>query len=68
MLACKTSPGPTVGWGYEASHRYVCSLHRRPALFRYRDAVRSDKRHDLCFRCYRSFRDKIRAKTLIEAA
>ena len=37
-----------------------CSRHR--ALFQYRGEVRADRDHTLCFRCYRSERDRQRAR------
>ena len=47
------------------SARHVCiaCLDQR-ALFRYRGAVRADKDHTLCFRCFRSERERQRARLL----
>lgn len=38
----------------------LCAQHR--ALFRFRNRVRRDRDHDLCFRCYRSLYDQLTAK------
>jgi hypothetical protein len=34
-----------------------CAQHR--ALYRFRNRVRRDRDHDLCFRCYRSLYDHL---------
>lgn len=34
----------------------------KPALYKYNGKVRADKEHDLCFRCYRIEREKIKVK------
>jgi hypothetical protein len=36
-----------------------CKEHR--ALFRFRGRVRRDEKHTLCFRCFRSQQDSLRA-------
>ena len=41
-----------------------CRVHR--ARFRYRGAVRADRDHTLCFRCYRSEVERARARRLNE--
>ena len=42
--------------------RKLCQKCRdRRARFRYRGAVRADRDHTLCFACYRSERDRLRA-------
>lgn len=41
---------------------------KRRALFRYRGAVRADRHHTLCFRCYRALRNRVRARFLAHAA
>ena len=52
-----------------ASHAHVCvSCRERRSLFRYRGAVRADRDHTLCFRCYRALRDSMRARLLARAA
>jgi hypothetical protein len=52
-----------------ASHAHVCvSCRERRSLFRYRGAVRADRDHTLCFRCYRALRDSVRARLLARAA
>jgi hypothetical protein len=43
-----------------------CEAH--PARFRYRGEVRADRDHELCFRCFRTVIDQLRAKALAEAA
>jgi hypothetical protein len=41
--------------------RHTCSACRaRRARFRYRGEVRADTDHDLCFRCFRALRDRMR--------
>lgn len=41
--------------------RHTCSSCRaRRARFRYRGAVRADRDHDLCFRCFRALRNRMR--------
>jgi hypothetical protein len=45
--------------------RHLCALCRTGrALYRYRGVVRADRDHDLCFRCFRSERDRHRARLL----
>ena len=52
-----------------ASHGHVCvSCRERRSLFRYRGAVRADRDHTLCFRCYRALRDSMRARLLARVA
>ena len=36
----------------------------RKARFRYRGAVRADRDHTLCFECFRSERERLRARAL----
>ena len=38
----------------------------RKARFRYRGVVKADRDHTLCFECYRSERDRRRARLLAE--
>ena len=40
-----------------------CRSHR--ARFRYRGRVRADREHTLCFRCYRSICDRLRAERMV---
>lgn len=41
----------------------VCrNCRRHLARFRYRNQVRWDRKHDLCFRCWRSLQDRYRLK------
>jgi hypothetical protein len=41
-----------------------CGDHR--ALFRFRGRVKRDAKHTLCFRCYHSLCDTLRAERLAE--
>ena len=43
-----------------------CRAH--PARFRYRGAVRADRDHNLCFRCYRAESNRLRARQMVEFA
>ncbi len=48
--------------------RYACqSCRDRKARFSYRGAVRADRDHTLCFECYRSERERQRARLPLEA-
>ena len=40
-----------------------CGTHR--ALFRFRNKVKRDKNHTLCFRCFHSLSDSYRASRLV---
>jgi hypothetical protein len=43
--------------------RHLCKgCGAQRALFRYRGEVRADRHHTLCFRCFRSERDRQRAR------
>jgi hypothetical protein len=45
--------------------RRVCvSCRCQRARFRYRGAVRADRDHTLCFRCFRSERERLRARLM----
>ena len=44
--------------------RQCVSCHARKALFRYRDIVKADRDHTLCFECFRAERDRSRARLL----
>ena len=44
--------------------KHCQSCHARKARFRYRGQVRADRDHTLCFECYRSQRDRRRARSL----
>ena len=47
--------------------RRICeSCRDRKARFRYRGRVRADRNHTLCFECYRSERDRQRARRLAD--
>jgi hypothetical protein len=52
-----------------ASRAHVCvSCHEKRSVFRYHGAVRADRDHTLCFRCYRALRDSVRARFFVHAA
>jgi hypothetical protein len=44
------------------SRRNCQDCGRRKARFRFRGVVRADRDHTLCFGCYRSARDRNRAR------
>ena len=47
--------------------RSLCQrCQERPARFRYRGEVRADRDHTLCFECFRSERERRRARLLAE--
>ena len=47
--------------------RRTCEACReRKARFAYRGEVRADRHHTLCFECYRSERERLRARLLAE--
>ena len=49
--------------------RHLCVVCRqRRAVFRYRGVVKADATHTLCFQCYRSLRDTMRAQYLASMA
>ena len=49
--------------------RVLCAACReRKARFRYGGAVRADRDHTLCFECYRSELDRLRARRLGQQA
>lgn len=44
-----------------APDRHLCAqCQSRPARFQYRGAVKADRSHTLCFRCYRAALDAVR--------
>ena len=48
---------------------HLCLMcRRRRAVFRYRGVVKADATHTLCFQCYRSLRDSMRAQLLASMA
>lgn len=53
---------PTRSRKTDRKHCVDCR-HRR-ALFRYRGVVKHDRDHTLCFACFRSLRDSVRASLL----
>ena len=61
--------GPSTRNGHRHHRRHVCRLcgeHR--ALFRMGRAVRADRDHELCFRCFRAVCNSARARKLARAA
>jgi hypothetical protein len=47
--------------------RHLCVVCRqRRAVFRYRGVVKADATHTLCFQCYRSLIDSMRAQRLVQ--
>ena len=48
------------------SHKSCESCRERKARFKYRGAVRADRDHTLCFECFRSERDRRRARRLAD--
>ena len=49
-------------------NRLCVMCGRRRAVFRYRGVVKADATHTLCFQCYRSLRDSMRAQLLASMA
>ena len=45
---------------HRASRHLCLGCRSQRARFRYRGRVRADRDHTLCFRCYRSLRDRVR--------
>jgi Zinc finger, ZZ type len=53
---------PAVAARSHRTPRHTCrTCLVRHARFRYRGAVRADRDHDLCFRCFRALRDSMRS-------
>ena len=51
------------------SEKHLCEACReRRARFQYRGVVKADRAHTLCFACYRSERDRLRARVLAASA
>ena len=46
------------------SRRTCASCRERKARFQYRGGVRADRHHTLCFECFRSERERVRARRL----
>jgi len=47
------------------SQKHLCEACReRKARFQYRGVVKADRTHTLCFACFRSERDRVRARGL----
>ena len=54
--------------GMSVRSRHLCVVCRqRRAVFRYRGVVKADAMHTLCFQCYRSLVDSMRARRLAQA-
>lgn len=63
--------GGTITWDKlprevsENKRRKLCKrCARRKALFRHRNRIRFDPKHDLCFECFRRSMDRLRAARL----
>lgn len=55
--------------GQVGSRRHLCAACReRKARYRYRGEVRADRQHVLCFQCFRSARERLRAWQIREGA
>lgn len=51
------------------NERYLCEACReRKARFQYRGVVKADRAHTLCFACFHSERDRLRARILAASA
>ena len=51
------------------SQKHLCEACReRKARFQYRGVVKADRAHTLCFACFRSERDRVRARGLAAGA
>jgi hypothetical protein len=51
------------------SEKHLCEACReRKARFQYRGVVKADRAHTLCFACFRSERDRLRARVLAASA
>ena len=49
--------------------RQLCErCAERKARYQYRGAVRADRHHTLCFQCFRSMRERLRARGLLDGA
>jgi hypothetical protein len=49
--------------------KHLCEACRgRKARFQYRGVVKADRAHTLCFACFRSERDRLRARSLAASA
>ena len=49
--------------------KHVCEgCRERKARFQYRGVVKADRAHTLCFACFRSERDRLRARALAHEA
>jgi hypothetical protein len=45
--------------------RHTCrACEQHPAKFRYRDEVRADRDHELCFQCFRAIVNRLRASRM----
>lgn len=53
--------------GSSEGERHLCERCReRKARFSHRGVVKADRSHTLCFACFRSERDRLRARLLVE--
>ena len=54
------------GKGQQMEQKHLCEACReRKARFQYRGVVKADRAHTLCFACFRSERDRLRARALV---
>jgi hypothetical protein len=53
---------------YRGSRHPCLGCHSQRARFRYRGRVRADCDHTLCFRCYRSMCDQMRAERMVASS
>lgn len=52
---------------HHRQERHLCAECRaHKAKYRYRGHVRADRQHVLCFQCYRSARERMRARALAD--
>lgn len=47
-------------------HRLCVECREHRAIFRFRGRLRRDKKHNLCFQCFRSQQDSLRSARLTE--
>lgn len=52
----------------KAESRLCVGCQGRKARFRYRGAVRADRDHTLCFECFRSETNRVRARRMAAVA
>ena len=67
MTLAVLPPGDDEAEGAVAmDQKHLCEACReRKARFQYRGVVKADRGHTLCFACFRSERDRLRARALV---